>query len=333
MSRLIKSVELVSTSFVDGDIIGYLEQSEDASCVYKPIKNNKRIDYVLQKDIESHNNIKHASTEREYDNSVKETFIKYQDIVNFIQTKGGTCDESVVLCCITQSTKTPVVVKGNPLDVKAERQSSSKSESSDFLCFGPVYTSFHSDVGYAHRNSLIPSWNQGVLKFWIIRRDCDSKTQRYAVTNPRRLLSSSFTALDELNKVLKYPEDYLLLIQRPGQFVRHNGKHVHCVITAIDIEVNPSSLSLSLGRKDYYPQDNYAFASSTKETLVVASKKKGTFKHLSRDAFIKHQLTSEDKKILKSQIEADASRRTRSTKRKGGFQIGNEFSKSKSSKK
>ena len=320
ISRLIKSVELVSTSFVDGDIIGYLEQSEDASCVYKPIKNNKRIDYVLQKDIESHNNIKHASTEREYDKSVKETFIKYQDIVNFIQTKGGTCDESVVLCCITQSTN-PVnytVVKGGPLDVKAGRQSSSKSESSDFLCFGPVYTSFHSDVGYAHRNSLIPSWNQGVIKFWIIRRECDSKTQRYAVTNPRRLLSSSFTALDELNKVLKYPEDYLLLIQRPGQFVRHNGKHV---------------LSLSLGRKDYYPQDNYAFASSTKETLVVASKKKGTFKHLSRDAFIKHQLTSEDKKILKSQIEADASRRTRSTKRKGGFQIGNEFSKSKSSKK
>jgi hypothetical protein len=137
--------------------------------------------------------------------------------------------------------------------------------------------------------------------------------------------------LDELNKVLKYPEDYLLLIQRPGQLVRHNGKHVHCVITAIDIEVNPCGLSLSIGRKDYYPQDNYAFASSTKETLVVASKKKGTFKHLSRDAFIEHQLTSGDKKIMKSQIKADASRRTRRTKRKGGFQIGNEYSKSKSS--
>jgi hypothetical protein len=64
---------------------------------------------------------------------------------------------------------------------------------------------------------------------------------------------------------------------------------------------------------------------------VVASKKKGTFKHLSRDAFIEHQLTSGDKKIMKSQIKADASRRTRRTKRKGGFQIGNEYSKSKSS--
>jgi hypothetical protein len=35
---------------------------------------------------------------------------------------------------------------------------------------------------------------------------------------------------------------------------------------------------------------------------------------------------------MKSQIKADASRRTRRTKRKGGFQIGNEYSKSKSSK-
>ena len=34
ISSLIKrSVELISTSFKFGDIIGYLEQSEDASCV------------------------------------------------------------------------------------------------------------------------------------------------------------------------------------------------------------------------------------------------------------------------------------------------------------
>ena len=241
----------------------------------------------------------------------------------------------MVLCNIKCSDN-PVkytVVKGGPLDIKEGRKFSSASESSDFMCFGPVYTSFHSDFGYPHRNSLIPSWNEGVVKFWIIRKECDSKTQRNAPTNTRRKKSPNFSPLDELNQVFKYPADYQLLIQQPGQIVRHNGKHVHCVITAIDIKVNPSRLSLSLGRKDYYPQDNYAFAISTKETLVVASKKKGTFKHLSRDAFIKKQLTSEDKKILKSQIEADASRRTRSTKRKGGFQIGNEFSKSKSSKK
>jgi hypothetical protein len=185
ISRLIESVELVSTSFVDGDIIGYLEQSEDASCVYKPIKNNKYIDYVLQKDIESHNNIKHASTELEYDESVKKSFIKYQDIVDFIQTKSGTSNECVVLCNIKCSDN-PVkytVVKGGPLDIKEGRKFSSRSESSDFMCFGPVYTSFHSDFGYPHRNSLIPSWNQGVVKFWIIRKECDSKTQRNAPTN------------------------------------------------------------------------------------------------------------------------------------------------------
>jgi hypothetical protein len=292
--------------------------------MYTPTRKTNHINAVLQKDVECRN-IKHASTEIEYDESVKMSFVKYQDIFDFIQSKSGTRDECVVLCNIKCSDN-PVkytVVKGGPLDIKEGRKFSSKSESSDFLCFGPVYTSFHSDVGYAHRNSLIPSWNEGVVKFWIIRKECDSKTQRNAPTNTRRKNSPKFTPLDELNQVFRYPMDYQLLIQQPGQIVRHNGKHVHCVITAIDIKVNPSRLSLSIGRKDYYAEDNYAFASLTKDTLVIASKKEGTFKHLSRDAFIEKQLTTEDKKKLKGQIEEDESKRTSKRKRKGGFKKGN----------
>ncbi len=207
--------------------------------MYKPTRKKCNIiDSVLQKDVEC-SNIKHAVSEVEYDESVKETFIKYQDIVNFIQNKGGTLDESVVLCNL-KSTSNPVkytVVTGGPLDVKTGRQSSSSSESSDFLCFGPIYTSFHSDFGYAHRNSLIPSWNEGVIKFWIIRKECDSKTQRLYVTSARTKKSPKFSGKDELNTVLKYPADYQLLIQLPGQLVRHNGNHIHCVITAIDIRI------------------------------------------------------------------------------------------------
>ena len=317
--------------------------TEDTICVYKPTRKKIHIiDSVLQKDVEC-SNIKHASTELEYDESVKKTFIKYQDIVNFIQKKGGTCDESVVLCNL-KSANNPVkytVVKAGPLDVKTGRLSSSSSESSssssessspsssessDFLCFGPVYTSFHSDFGYPHRNSLIPSWNEGVIKFWIIRKECDSRTQRYAVTNPRRKSSTKFTAKDELNTVFRCPADYQLLIQRPGQLVRHNGKHIHCVITAIDIQVNPNSLSLSLGRKDYYSADSYAFASLTKETLVVDNGKKGTYKLVNRKKFIEHQLTGKDYKKMKHRIEADEGKRTRTRKRKGGFQKGNKCS-------
>ena len=302
--------------------------TEDTICVYKPTKKKSHIiDSILQKDVEC-SNIKHASTELEYDESVKKTFIKYQDIVNFIQNKGGTCDESVVLCNL-KSANNPVkytVVTAGPLDVKTGRQSSSSSESSDFLCFGPVYTSFHSDFGYPHRNSLIPSWNKGVIKFWIIRKECDSRTQRYAVTNQRRKSSTKFTAKDELKTVFSCPADYQLLIQRPGQLVRHNGKHIHCVITAIDIQVNPNSLSLSLGRKDYYSADSYAFASLTKETLVVDNGKKGTFKLVSRKKFIEHQLTGKDYKKMKHRIEADEGKRTRTRKRKGGFTKGNKCS-------
>jgi hypothetical protein len=255
--------------------------TEDTICVYKPTRKKIHIiDSVLQKDVEC-SNIKHASTELEYDESVKKTFIKYQDIVNFIQKKGGTCEESVVLCNL-KSANNPVkytVVKAGPLDVKTGRLSSSSSESSssssessspsssessDFLCFGPVYTSFHSDFGYPHRNSLIPSWNEGVIKFWIIRKECDSRTQRYAVTNPRRKSSTKFTAKDELNTVFRCPADYQLLIQRPG--------------------------------------------------LV------------NRKKFIEHQLTGKDYKKMKHRIEADEGKRTRTRKRKGGFQKGNKCS-------
>ena len=85
-------------------------------------------------------------------------------------------------------------------------------------------------------------------------------------------------------------------------------------------------MSLSLGRKDYFPEDNYAFASSTTETLVIDNEAEGTFKLVSRKKFIEHQLTTEDKKILKRRIEAeDKCKRTRKKKRKGGFQEGNSF--------
>ena len=292
--------------------------------MYKSTRKTNHINSVLQKNVECRN-IKHASTEIEYDESVKKTFSKYQDIVNFIQTKSGTSNECVVLCNIKCSDN-PVkytVVKGGPLDIKEGRKFSSRSESSDFMCFGPVYTSFHSDFGYPHRNSLIPSWNVGVVKFWIIRKECDSKTQRNAPTSTRRKKSPNFSPLDELNQVFKYPADYQLLIQQPGQIVRHNGKHVHCVITAIDIKVNPSRLSLSLGRKDYYPEDSYAFASSTTETLVAS--KKGDLQLVGREAFIQHQLTDGEHKVLKRRIIADESRRTSRRKRRGGFKTGNKF--------
>ncbi len=40
------------------------------------------------------------------------------------------------------------------------------------------------------------------------------------------------------------------LIQRPGQIIRHYGKHFHCVITAIDPILNLTGLSLSIGRRN-----------------------------------------------------------------------------------
>ena len=50
--------------------------TEDTICVYKPTKKQSHIiDSILQKDVEC-SNIKHASTELEYDESVKKTLFK-----------------------------------------------------------------------------------------------------------------------------------------------------------------------------------------------------------------------------------------------------------------
>jgi len=61
-------------------------------------------------------------------------------------------------------------------------------------------------------------------------------------------------------------------------------------------------------------------------SLVVDNGKKGTFKLVNRKKFIEHQLTGKDYKKMKHRIEADEGKRTRTRKRKGGFQKGNKCS-------
>lgn len=161
--------------------------------------------------------------------------IKYQDIVDFIQDplKKETPNESVVICCMKKSNN-PVAYKvtiDGPLDNKAgKKQGTKSSESCDFMSFGPIYTSLHTDLYYSTRNSFIPSWNVGVIKIWILRKECDAKTNRRVRTSPRKRTSKAWKPVDELNYILTEKDNYVLLIQRPGQLIRHYGKHVHCVI-------------------------------------------------------------------------------------------------------
>jgi len=96
------------------------------------------------------------------------------------------------------------VVTGGPLDTKeGVKQGFSASESCDLMFFGPVYSSLHADTRYSHRNSLIPSWNVGVVKFWIIRKECDAEMNRKIPSRFRQRSSKAFKPIHDLDKVLK----------------------------------------------------------------------------------------------------------------------------------
>ncbi len=67
--------------------------------------------------------IKYASTEKIYEETISSAFVKYQDIVDYIQepVKTGTPNKSVVICCVKKSNNPVeyIVTEDDPLDTKA----------------------------------------------------------------------------------------------------------------------------------------------------------------------------------------------------------------------
>ena len=329
VNEILQNLEVISTIFEEGSIIGFIECIEDNICTY--MKENP-IDSILKKNIKSTANdnkeIKYASTEKIYEETISSAFVKYQHVVDYIQdpTKTGTPNESVVICCMRKANN-PVeynVTEDGPLDIKAGKKLGLKSsESCDFMSFGPIYTSLHADLYYTTRNSLIPSWNVGVVKIWILRKECNAQTNRRVPTPTKTLTSKAWKPVDELNYILTEKEHYVLLIQHPGQMIRHFGKHVHCVVTAIDSRINPTGLSLSIGRRDLYTEDQYLFCSGSTQRLMNTSTQ--GYKQVSRDRFLAQNITVADKRKLGKDFLDSKERARKRKQKKGGFQVRNKL--------
>jgi hypothetical protein len=130
------------------------------------------------------------------------------------------------------------------------------------------------------------------------------------------LASKAWKPADELNFILTQKEHYVLLIQRPGQITRHYGKHFHCVITAIDPILNPTGLSLSIGRRDKYLKDHYLYCSASKERL--SKTKAQGYIQVSRKLYLKQNITNADKRELgKEFLDRKERARKRTPKKKG----------------
>ncbi len=209
------------------------------------------------------------------------------------------------------------------MDIKAGKKLGLKSsESCDFMSFGPNNNSLHADLFYTTRNSLIPSWNVGVVKIWILRKECDAQTNRIGSIRASTLASKGWKPEDELNYILTQKEHYVLLIQHPGQIIRHYGKYFHCVLTAIDPIINLTGLSLSIGRRDQYTKDHYLLCSASKQRL--SKTKANGYIQVSRKLYLTQNITKADKRKLGQEfLDRKERARKRTPKKKGGYKVGN----------
>jgi hypothetical protein len=124
VNEILQNLEVISPIFKEGSIIGFMDCNEDN--IYTYMKENP-IDSIPNKNIKStakdKKEIKYASIEKIYEETISSAFVKYQDIVDYIQDplKTGTPNKSVVICCVKKSNNPVeyIVTEDGPLDIKA----------------------------------------------------------------------------------------------------------------------------------------------------------------------------------------------------------------------
>jgi len=316
LKKLLKEAELVSkgTLFNLNEsecVIGYLDNKESDSFQFKNIlecnssNSTGTSDILFKKKLHKCTYAVRSATQEILN---VETFSEAQNLV-----KTG-IEEAIAVCCLQQNTS-PIpymVIAGGPFAVTTR----SSSRSSDVLSFGPLITSLHYDVDYGIRTSSIPSWNVGVKKLWFIRRTATVKTQK--LVNPT---IHKLTAQQQLQTIYNERADYYLLVQEPGDIIKHRGKHYHFVITVYDQSLNPSGLCLSVGKIDVYLEEKIKYVRIVRPVLVKAD---GSLKPTSREKFMKNQLGSKLSAPVLKELEENKKKR-KASKKLRGFSKGNKL--------
>ena len=127
------------------------------------------------------------------------------------------------------------------------------------------------------------------------------------------------TVQQQLQTIFNEREEYYLLVQEPGEIIKHRGKHYHFVITVIDQSMNPSGLCLSVKKIDVYLDEKIKYVRIVKPVSVNAD---GSLRPASRETFMKNQLGSKSGPVLK-QLKEKQKQKTK--KRVRGFSKGNQL--------
>jgi len=268
--------------------------------------------------------------------TIASNFINKTRISNLCHVKRSGCDEileaktygevhnivksnqdALVICCLNRK-RSPLkyeVLADGPLSCVNSSCCSDASRSSDLLSFGPLLTTLHVDCDYGSRISVIPSWNTGIKKLWFIRQTATARTQK--LVNPTK---HGLSSQQQLKTIFNERNNYSLLVQEPGDVIKHLGKHYHFVITVVDSELNPSGICLSLGKIDTNLEDRRQFVRMV--SVPVQGRKDGSITKATKDNFIKTQLGKDAAPVLKQLKETRKRKRTRGNR---GFCKGNKL--------
>ena len=260
------------------------------------------------------------------DNKIDKEINRYGDIESLVDVGRGKKslvnkneffeDDSAMICCLNHS-NSPIKYDENFLLSECIKISNLKTSSSDIISYGPIVSNLHKDLTYSKRISYIDRNNTGTVKIWIISISSATRMNKLISIDKHKLTPSDVIK----HIIFKFPQNFQILIQRPGDMIIHEGKCYHMVITIINPIVNKSGICFSFGRRFDDLTNKVASAKDNRFNGYIADSN-GRLKRVSPNVSLKASLGKVlGLKIIK-QIE-EGKKQKASLKSKKGFQKGN----------
>jgi hypothetical protein len=157
----------------------------------------------------------------------------------------------VVVCCVNAG-RCPIKYK----ITNGQCNAVPPSDHSNVITVGAMAAYPHTDTLYTRRMSHIPAENVGFAKLWFVAsKGTVQETaahKRFLGTGQVRCSTAWYYLRTWVHAEMarkKWPEhlDWCILLQRPGETILHDGRHVHFVLNLINTAQNPSRFGLSVG--------------------------------------------------------------------------------------
>jgi hypothetical protein len=138
----------------------------------------------------------------------------------------------LVVCCLNK--------KSSPIRYSATGAIQGK-EHNLAVTIGAGFVAYpHTDTNYNDRVSCII--NEGVIKVWFIAKVGTKRSNAFLKGVQLRECTSAWDFILRID-----PDDWHVILQKPGVVMQHNGAHLHFVFNLIDMSINSSAFTISTG--------------------------------------------------------------------------------------